>query len=101
MRFVKTRVVYRHRDIAYAHEKQKYKAEMTKLRKVHFKDYWAKQTQIENEYFEKTKANIEATQRRKAIKWNTVVCRIAGHTMRQIDIETRKQEERLRKIEEF
>lgn len=46
-------VVHRSVDPVFEEEKRVYREEMSKMRKQHLKEYWERQTQVENTYLEK------------------------------------------------
>ena len=50
------------------------------MRKKHLKEYWERQTQVENAYIETWQAERREKQRRDLDKWRTAVCNISMHT---------------------
>jgi hypothetical protein len=42
-------------NLDYERERAEYKVKMTEYRKRHFKDYWERQTQVENDFLEKNR----------------------------------------------
>lgn len=91
-------VVQRRVDPLFEEEKRVYAEEMRKLRKQHLKDYWERQTQVENAYLEKFQTEQRAKQRRDMDKWRTAVCNIAMHTKKQITDLQKKEQNMLEKI---
>ena len=58
---------------------------MKDLRKRHLQEYWQRQTQVENAYLERFKAERIEKQKRDMDRWRTAICKIAMHTKKQID----------------
>ena len=83
---------------AYEDECRVYDVEMKKLRKDHIKEYWERQTQIENAYLEKWQGERVEKQRRDLDKWRTAICNIAMHTKKQIGDLKRKEVQVLHKM---
>lgn len=67
---------------------------MKELRKKHLKEYWERQTQVENAYLEKFREERTAKQKRDLDRWRTSICNIALHTKKQIT-ELQQKENRL------
>ncbi len=67
---------------------------MKELRKKHLKEYWERQTQVENAYLEKFREERMAKQKRDLDRWRTSICNIALHTKKQIT-ELQQKENRL------
>ena len=67
---------------------------MKELRKKHLKEYWERQTQVENAYLDKFREERMAKQKRDLDRWRTSICNIALHTKKQIT-ELQQKENRL------
>lgn len=80
------KTVVRHEvNVHFLQEQREYNAKMKELRKKHLTEYWQRQTQVENAYLEKFKAERIEKQRRDLDKWRTAICKISMHTKKQID----------------
>jgi hypothetical protein len=73
-------VVRREKNTIWIEEQIKYKAEMKELRKKHLKEYWERQTQVENAYLDKFREDRMAKQKRDLDRWRTAICNISMHT---------------------
>lgn len=71
---------------------------MSKMRKEHLKQYWERQTQVENAYIEKWQAERMEKQRRDLDRWRTAICNIAMHTKKQIKDLQKKEQNLLHKM---
>jgi hypothetical protein len=85
-------VVRRYRDPRLEEEQRAYAAQMKVMRKQHMREYWERQTQVENAYLERFQQERVAKQRRDLDKWRTAVCNVAMHTKRQMtELASREQ----------
>jgi hypothetical protein len=76
--------VRREKNTAWIEEQREYAAQMKELRKKHLKEYWERQTQVENAYLDKVREERMAKQKRDLDRWRTSICNIALHTKKQI-----------------
>ena len=79
-------------------EKRVYSEKMSVQRKVHLKEYWERQTQVENTYLERYQTERIAKQRRDLDKWRTAICNISMHTKRQMNDLKKKEQDLLHKM---
>jgi len=97
------KTVYRwQRDPVFEEEKRVYAEKMSALRKQHAREYWERQTQVENAYLERYQVERQAKQRRDLDKWRTAICNISMHTKRQMqDLQTKERAllERMRRVD--
>jgi hypothetical protein len=83
--------VRREKNTAWIEEQMKYKAEMKELRKKHLREYWDRQTQVENAYLDKFREERLGKQKRDLDRWRTAICNISLHTKKQItDLQTKE-----------
>ena len=81
----------REKNTAWIEEQMKYKAEMKELRKKHLREYWDRQTQVENAYLDKFREERLGKQKRDLDRWRTAICNISLHTKKQItDLQTKE-----------
>ena len=71
---------------------------MKELRKKHLKEYWERQTQVENAYLDKFREDRMAKQKRDLDRWRTAICKISMHTKKQITDLQSKESKLLQKM---
>jgi len=91
-------VVRREKNTAWIEEQRAYAAQMKELRKKHMKEYWERQTQVENAYLENYKKERTEKQRRDLDRWRTSICNIAMHTKKQINDLNSKEQRMLQRM---
>ncbi len=83
---------------SFENDRRVYAEQMKVLRKQHLKEYWERQTQVENAYLERWQAERIEKQKRDLDRWRTSICNIAMHTKKQIDDLKRKEQNLLYKM---
>lgn len=85
-------------DPVFEEEKRVYAEELSKMRKQHLKEYWERQTQVENAYLAKYQQERREKQKRDLDRWRTAICNISMHTKKQMLDLQKKERELLEKM---